>query len=220
MTKSKTKEISAADYLPEEWNIPSLKEAAKNCHGCHLYKNATQTVFGSGSEKAKLMVVGEIPGMKEDLTGIPFTGPAGMFLRKNLQSSGIDLDEVYFTNVVKHFKFTYMNKRKLHRSPVGKEIRACKPWLEAEIEVVKPKVILCLGLIAAQVLVDKQFHIREQRGQWFENERKIRLMATFHPSAILRAVGHESREEMKKMFLKDIKKVVVFLTKPSAKLKR
>jgi uracil-DNA glycosylase len=203
----------AADYLPSTQTVGSLRKAAKKCHGCHLYKYATQTVFGEGPDDAELIIIGEIPGNKEDQLGKPFVGPAGLLLRESLESSGLNVRKTYFTNVVKHFKFTYMNKKKLHRTPVSAEIKACMPWLEAEIKVIQPKAILCLGATAAKSIVDKNFHIRDQRGKWFKSLEKISILVTFHPSAILRTPNREDRHAMKKIFIKDLQKVAMYLRK-------
>jgi len=204
-------DISAADFFPAIITLDNLRVASENCKGCHLYLNATQTVFGEGPPKASLIVVGEMAGEKEDEIGRPFVGPAGKLLRQSIETSGLDEKDIYFTNVVKHFKYTYMNKRKLHRSPGGKEIRACKPWLEAEIDVIQPKAIICLGSIAAKALMNKQFLIRKQRGQWFEFRNHTKILATFHPSAILRTIDRESRHEMRNNLVSDLKKVATYL---------
>lgn len=209
------KDISAADFLPDKLTIKNMRTASQSCKGCHLYKNATQAVFGDGDPKAQLMVVGEIPGDKEDQTGKPFTGPAGTFMRKSIDTAGLDLEDIYFTNVVKHFKFTLQNKRRIHRSPTGSEIRACMPWLKAEIAVVKPKVILCLGAIAAKALVSNNVRLTEQRGKWLNFSESTKLIITFHPSAILRAITSEDRHRMTKLFINDIKKIAIFFAKVS-----
>lgn len=203
---------SAENYLPVKENLTSLKKAANHCHGCHLYKYATQTVFGEGRKNSKLMIVGEIPGNKEDEIGKPFVGPAGIYLKKTIEKIGLNEEDVYFTNVVKHFKFQNVKNRRLHRSPTTPEIKACVPWLQSEIRVIKPKVILCLGLVAAKALIDKHFHIHEHRGKWYNYTNVIKIIATFHPSAILRAPD-DTRPEIKKQFCKDIKKVAIFLMK-------
>lgn len=213
MTRRQRKERSARDFMPKRLTLPAMRRAAAKCHGCHLYRNAIQTVFGEGSDHAKLMIVGEIPGKVEDERGEPFTGPAGVFLRKSLTSLGLDEEDIYFTNVVKHFKFAYINKRKLHRTPIGKEIKACMPWLEAEIKVVQPKVIVCLGATAAKSIVAKNFRIHAQRGKWLRFAENMQVLVTFHPSAILRAPDRAARHKMKRLFLNDIKKVAIFLSK-------
>lgn len=208
---------SAADFLPETLTLPSLRKAAAHCRGCHLYQHATQTVFGEGAKSAALMVVGEIPGDKEDQQGHPFVGPAGTLLRKAFETSGVDINDLYLTNVVKHFKFSYVNQRKLHRSPIGSEIKACLPWLTAEIEVVKPKVILCLGATAAKAIMYKDFRMKEEHGQWYKKPPSpIAIIATYHPSSVLRAITHDDRDVLKNILLKDLKKVARFLEKSEA----
>jgi uracil-DNA glycosylase len=202
---------SAKDFMPSRLSINSLRAAAKKCEGCPLYKEATQTVFGQGSENARLIIVGEIPGDKEDEQGAPFVGPAGTLLRDTIQQANLDWEDVYLTNVVKHFKFYWKNNRRMHRSPVGTEIKACMPWLEAEITAVQPQAILCLGATAAKALVDKNFHISEGRGKWFDYSSYSRILVTYHPSAILRAPDIKVRYEMKKNFVSDVKKVAEFL---------
>lgn len=202
---------SAANYLPKIWTINNLRKAAKHCKGCDLYKNATQTVFGEGSAHAKLMMVGEIAGDQEDLKGKPFVGPAGKLLRHSIEEADLDLEEIYFTNVVKHFKFTYMNKRRLHRSPNMKEVKACLPWLQAEIEVIQPKVILCLGAIAAKRLISRDFSITQQRGEWYEYNEQTHIIASFHPSAILRSIDKTSRHKMRDVLIQDLIQTNKFL---------
>ncbi|HVY53491.1 MAG TPA: UdgX family uracil-DNA binding protein, partial [Gammaproteobacteria bacterium] len=199
------------DFLPAKLTLSALNKAAQHCEGCHLYQDATQTVFGEGSKDAQLIIVGEIPGDKEDIQGKPFVGPAGALLRQALEFSDLDWEDIYLTNVVKHFKFYYKNNRRMHRSPVGAEIKACKPWLDAEIKVVQPKVIVCLGAVAAKSLIDKKFQINKSRGKWFEynftENISGKVLATYHPSAILRAPDEVARHEMKQAFIKDFKKV-------------
>lgn len=208
MTKLK---VSAADYLPSKLTLPNLQKASKKCHGCHLYKKATQTVFGEGPNNASLMVVGEIPGKVEDETGHPFTGPAGTLLKNSFEEIDIDWEDLYFTNVVKHFKFEYLNKRKMHRSPVGAEINACMPWLDAEIKVIQPKLILCLGLTAAKALVGNKVSINRDRGKVLPFRETLKAFITFHPSAILRAVEDKDRHRMKRLFVNDLRKAADFI---------
>lgn len=210
INKAKAK-VSAQDFMPMRKTINSLRAAAKNCRGCHLYKNATQTVFGSGKLSAKLIVVGEIPGNQEDKIGEPFVGPAGSLLHNFFNEAEIDWEDIYLTNVVKHFKFKLIQNKRLHRSPLASEISACMPWLSAEIHVLNPRAILCLGSIAAKSLIHKEFKVTEQRGKWYKINSHIKALATFHPSAILRAREDKKRHEMKKIFLKDIKKAAAFL---------
>lgn len=197
---------SAKNYLPTVYNsIAELKAQASHCKGCPLYQEATQTVFGHGNSQAKLLLVGEQPGDQEDLNGMPFVGPAGQVLRDALSHLQIDLDAIYMTNAVKHFKFTLKNRYRLHASPGIREINACKPWLLAEIEIIKPKVILCLGLSAAKSLINPAFRIKQERGVFKQIDNCL-VGATYHPSAILRAVTPELRDSMYKDLIADIKK--------------
>jgi uracil-DNA glycosylase family protein len=198
---------SAKDFMPKRLSLTLLRKAAHNCQGCHLYKNAKQTVFGEGTKNAKIIMVGEIPGEKEDEIGRPFVGPAGKLLRQAIEEIDLDWEDIYFTNIVKHFKFILQNNRKLHRSPIGSEIKACLPWLQAEIKVIKPKMIVCLGATAAKSVIDKNFRLKEQRGKWLTYSENCDAMVTYHPSAILRAPSDEERHAMKKTFLKDLKKL-------------
>ena len=207
------KDISAADFMPSKLTLSSLKKAATTCEGCHLYKEATQTVFGAGSPNAKIFFVGEIPGYKEDKEGQPFVGPAGTLLKSTIEKTTLDFEDLYFTNVVKHFKFVYSNKKFLHRSPVSSEIKACQPWLDAEIKVIEPKIIVCLGATAAKTLVNKKFLITKQRGKWFDYSEECKIIVTFHPSAILRSPDEKARHEMKASFMRDIKKIAMLWVK-------
>ncbi len=197
--------------MPKKKTIGTLNKFSQKCQGCDLYKNATQTVFGEGPDNSDLIVVGEQPGAKEDILGKPFTGPSGIFLRKIMEECGLDLQTVYFTNVVKHFKFENINGRKMHRTPIAREIKACTPWLEAEIELINPKIILCLGVTAAKTLVSKSFHLHEERGKWIKLSPHTKIIVSFHPSAILRAPDEKSRHELKNILTKDIKKIANFL---------
>jgi DNA polymerase len=174
--------------------------------GCHLYKVGTQTVFGEGPVPAELMFVGEVPGDEEDLSGHPFVGPAGRLLTQALGEAGIDREQAYVTNVVKHFKWKRAprGKRRLHEKPNSAEIRACVPWLEAEIEVVQPRVLVCLGATAAQALLGKDFRVTKQRGVWLESELAEKAIATVHPSSILRAPDADSRAEQYREFVADL----------------
>jgi uracil-DNA glycosylase len=195
---------SALDFFPEKTNYTSLKEASKGCMGCDLYKLGTQTVFGEGKLKSELMFVGEAPGDEEDLTGHPFVGPAGRLFDNALEEAGIDRTKTYVTNVVKHFKWTPRGKRRIHEKPNTTEIRACFPWLEAEIAVVKPSVLVCLGATAAQALLGKDFRVTKQRGLWLESQLAQHVLATVHPSSILRAPDSETREKQYRGFVADL----------------
>jgi DNA polymerase len=188
--------------VPALHTLPALRRALPECRGCDLYKHATQAVPGAGATKARLMLIGEQPGDQEDLKGEPFVGPAGAVLRKALEELGIDADEVYVTNAVKHFKFVQRGKKRLHDKPRTSEINACKPWLLAELDAVKPRVVVCLGASAAKSLLGGTFALMKSRGQVQETAFAPRVVATLHPSAILRARDHQSREQMLN-FLKD-----------------
>jgi uracil-DNA glycosylase len=199
--------VSAADFLPERRTLPSLREAAAGCRGCRLYANATQTVFSEGTANAEVILVGEVPGDREDIEGKPFVGPAGRLLNECLEEVGIDVKKAYVTNVVKHFKFVRRGKRRIHKKPGAEEIQACMPWLDAELQVVKPKALVCLGATAAQALLGRQFRVTRSRGQFVESELAPLVMATVHPSSILRAPDEESRRLERKRFCADLSKV-------------
>ena len=202
--------ISAAP-IPDKLTLPALRAASANCKACDLWKLGTQTVFGEGSAGARVMLVGEQPGDKEDLQGRPFVGPAGAVLDKALAAAGIDRKDVYVTNIVKHFKWEPRGKRRLHKKPNALEISACRPWLEAEIKVVKPEVVVLLGATAAQGMMGNQFRVTKQRGQWLESNIAPLVMATVHPSSILRAPDDDSRHEEMRKFVADLKKVAAQL---------
>lgn len=176
------------------------------CKGCDLWQRATQTVFGEGTRDAPLMLVGEQPGDKEDIAGHPFVGPAGRLLDEALEEAGIDRSSVYVTNAVKHFSWTAdeRGKRRIHKKPRYSEVQACRPWLEAEIGVTKPWVIVCLGATAAQALLGKDFSVTQQRGKFVKSSLAPRVMATVHPSSILRAQDEPSRREQKQAFIRDL----------------
>jgi uracil-DNA glycosylase len=195
---------SALDYFPEDLDYVSLKTAAEICKGCDIYKNATQTVFGEGKKGAEIMLVGEVPGDEEDKQGHPFVGPAGRLLDRALVEAGIDREGTYVTNAVKHFKWKPVGKRRLHQKPNAQEIDACRPWLAAEIEGLNPKIIVCLGATAAQTLLGKDFRVTKMRGQWFEYETGQRIIATIHPSAILRTPEID-RDNEYEHFVADLK---------------
>lgn len=196
-------EISAADFLPPRLNLKSLREAAGHCRGCELYKNATQTVFGEGPRSAQLMLVGEVPGDEEDKEGEPFVGPAGRLLDESLEAAAIPGNDVYVTNAVKHFRWEPRGKRRLHKKPSARHIEACRPWLQAEILVVAPEVIVCLGATAAQTMLGRDFRLTKHRGEFFEGE-SCWLTATYHPSAILRAPEKRDRDRMRAEFIDDL----------------
>ena len=200
--------MTAAAYLPDGLSLPALREAATVCHGCDLWRTATQVVFGEGRKAADVMFVGEQPGDQEDQQGKPFVGPAGRLLDKALEEAGIDRTHVYVTNAVKHFKWQPRGKRRIHQKPNWAEMTACKPWLEAELAVVQPRVLVALGATAAQVLLGKQFRVTKQRGEPVDSSLAEHVTATIHPSAILRA---EDRDAEYAGFLADIRKVAALL---------
>lgn len=197
-------ERSALDFFPDQINLTSLREASETCMGCDLYKLGTQTVFGEGKRSARVMFVGEQPGDEEDKQGRPFVGPAGRLFNEALEEAGIDRDDAYVTNVVKHFKWTPRGKRRIHEKPNAAEIRACTPWLDAEIKIVVPQILVCLGATAAQALLGKDFRVTKMRGQWLETKLAGRVMATLHPSAILRAPDPDIRERQYREFVGDM----------------
>jgi len=192
---------------PPANSLSGLREAAAGCRACDLYKTGTQTVFGEGAEHAEIMFVGEQPGDREDLEGKPFVGPAGRLLDEALREAGIDRDKVYITNAVKHFKWKPQGKRRLHQKPNAAEINACRPWLDAEIAVVKPRVLVLLGATAAQALLGRDFRVSVDRGKFIERPGLPLMMATVHPSSILRAPDDESRELERRAFIQDLKRL-------------
>ena len=201
---------SAADFLPDQEitagiaSPEQLAAAAKGCQACDLCRHATQVVFGEGPRQASLMLVGEQPGDQEDRSGRPFVGPAGELLDEALASAAIDRREVYITNAVKHFKFQQRGKRRLHQKPHPREVEACRPWLEAEIDVIAPRVIVCLGATAATTILGRDFRFTRQRGRWMRSDRGPDLLATWHPAAILRANAQDRRGEMVQQFRSDL----------------
>jgi DNA polymerase len=211
------KRTSAADYLPPVLELPELQRAAKACHGCELWERGTQTVFGEGSARAQVMLVGEQPGDKEDLAGKPFVGPAGALLDRALADAGIDRREVYVTNAVKHFYWEPRGKRRIHKKPRAIHIAACRPWLESEIAAVRPRVIVCLGATAAQSLLGPDFRVTRRRGELMAwDDLAPWVMATVHPSSILRAQDDESRADEYRRFVEDLKQVKRVLLRKAA----
>jgi uracil-DNA glycosylase family protein len=204
---------SAAEFVPETSSLPKLRDAAESCTGCDLYKNATQTVFGEGTRNAELMLVGEQPGDHEDIQGKPFVGPAGGLLDKALAEAGIDRKKVYVTNVVKHFKWERRGKRRIHKKPSLSQISACRPWLDAEVDAVGPKIIVAMGATAAQALLGKSFRVTQQRGEFIANDGMPVMTATVHPSAILRAPDEETRRLEFKYFAQDFNRIADRLEK-------
>ena len=193
--------------IPPRPTIRKLQAIAAGCTACHLWKNATQTVFGEGKQTSTVMFVGEQPGDKEDLTGHPFVGPAGALLDKALTEAGIDRKSVYVTNVVKHFKWEPRGKRRIHKKPNAAEITACRPWLEAEVHVIKPRAIICLGSTAAQAVISPKFRVSIQRAQFVPSNLAPFVTATVHPSSILRAPTDDARHEEMRRFTDDLKKI-------------
>jgi uracil-DNA glycosylase family protein len=198
---------SALPFIPRDHSLAALREASAGCRGCHLWERATQTVFGEGSRHGKAILVGEQPGNDEDLEGRPFVGPAGKLLDRALEEAGIRRDQVYVTNVVKHFKWEPRGPRRIHAKPNAMEIAACLPWLQAELDVIKPKALVCLGATAAQALLGKKFRVSAQRGQRVASPLAPFVMATVHPSSILRAPDDEARREQYERFVDDLKKL-------------
>jgi uracil-DNA glycosylase family protein len=202
---------TAAPLVPERPTLAKLRAAAAGCRACPLYKTGTQTVFGEGTATARAIFIGEQPGDSEDKLGRPFVGPAGKLLDRALEQAGIDRELVYVTNVVKHFKWTPRGKRRLHEKPNAREIAACRPWLQAELEVVKPEVLVCLGATAAQALLGRSFRVTQMRGEILEHELAQAIMATVHPSSILRAPDEESRHREMELFVRDLRKIAPLL---------
>jgi uracil-DNA glycosylase len=203
----------ASDFLPERRTLKDLREAAASCRGCDLYGPATQTVFGEGLKRSRVMMVGEQPGSREDIEGRPFVGPAGRELDKGLEAAGIDRGEVYVTNVVKHFKFEERGKRRIHQTPNARERTACRPWLDAELEQVKPDVLVCLGATAAKAIIGPSFRLTRERGKLIEGSKLAPYVtATVHPSSILRAPDDATRKQARSEFVEDLEAVARALT--------
>ena len=199
--------VSAADFLPERRTLPALRKAAAGCHGCDLYEDATQTVFGEGPEDARIVMVGEQPGDREDVAGRPFVGPAGGLLDRALEEARLVRDEIYFTNVVKHFKHVMRGKRRIHKKPDLEEIRACSPWLEAELARIEPRVLVLLGATAAQAILGRSFRVTQHRGEFVESPLAPLVTATVHPSSILRSRTDEERGSAFDAFVEDLRRV-------------
>jgi DNA polymerase len=206
---------SAAPLVPESPTLPKLREAAADCKACDLWKTGTQTVFGEGTRNAEIIFVGEQPGDKEDLAGRPFVGPAGRVLDEALDAAGIDRKLAYVTNAVKHFKWQARGKRRIHQKPNWAELSACRPWLEAELAVVKPKVLVALGATAAQSLLGRQFRVTKQRGVPIESDLAPYVVATVHPSSILRQETDEDRADAMRELIADLKVVRKLLAQQS-----
>ena len=201
---------TAAPLVPERPSLPKLREAAAGCTACPLHETGTQTVFGEGTSSAEVVFVGEQPGDQEDLQGRPFVGPAGKLFDKALEDAGIDRSQVYVTNVVKHFKWQARGKRRIHQKPNWSEIAACRPWLEAELDVIRPRVLVCLGATAAQALLGRDFRVSRQRGELVESDLAENVIATVHPSSVLRA-DEETREQEYEALVRDLEKVAALI---------
>jgi len=201
---------SAQDFLPETLTLSALHEAATGCKGCHLWRLGTQTVFGEGPVDAEVMFVGEQPGDQEDRAGRPFVGPAGRLLDEALEAAGIDRSTAYVTNAVKHFKWQARGKRRIHQKPNAAEVAACRPWLDAELAVVRPRVLVLLGAVAAQALLGRQFRVTQNRGKLLESDLAKAVLATVHPSSILRGEP-EDRERNFAAFVDDLRAAAALL---------
>jgi uracil-DNA glycosylase len=218
------KQEGAALFVPKDRTLPVMREAVQKCHGCDLYRNATQAVFGeletgTGIQQPKvaIMMIGEQPGDREDREGRPFVGPAGKLLDRCLAEAEIDRRKVYVTNTVKHFKWEPRGKLRIHKKPSVREIHACRPWLEAELEAVRPELIVCLGAVAAQSLLGSKFKITQSHGEVQKTEGLPPIIATLHPSAILRARSEEDRDHDTRVFLEDLRRVAAYVSRPSTK---
>jgi uracil-DNA glycosylase len=211
MPRRRTQLGSQSDQLPLYPSLASARSASKECRACDLWRHATQTVFGEGAAHAKVMLVGEQPGDKEDVEGRPFVGPAGAVLDKALEKAGIDRKQTYVTNAVKHFKWEPRGKRRIHKKPNSLEISACRPWLDAEIAWVRPEVVVCLGATAAQALLGRNFRVTRQRGQLLPFAAAPHILATVHPSSILRAPDETARHEEYVKFVQDLSVVAKLL---------
>jgi uracil-DNA glycosylase len=206
MSNSKT--VSTKEgLLTPSGSLPQLAREAKDCRNCELWRNATQTVFGEGGSRARIMFVGEQPGDEEDRQGKPFVGPSGRLMDRLLVEAGVDRKKVYVTNAVKHFKWEPRGKRRIHKKPSAREIDACRPWLDAEIADVKPSVIVCLGATAAQALLGRAFRVTQHRGKFIDSPVAPHVMATVHPSSILRAPDEQTRHEQEKQFVRDMAQI-------------
>jgi uracil-DNA glycosylase family protein len=202
---------AATELIPARPSLSSLKSAAQECRACELWQKGTQTVFGEGAPSAEIMLVGEQPGDQEDRKGRPFVGPAGRLLDEALDAAGIDRRRAYLTNVVKHFNWVPKGKRRIHRKPNLEHIAACRPWLDSELKVVKPRALVCLGATAAQALLGRDFRVTKQRGELLESELAPIVMATVHPSSIVR-LRDEDRTEAMRLFVADLKGLVSALS--------
>jgi len=206
--------MGAEQYLPDNHTLDALRDAAAGCRGCDLWEAATQTVFGDGAARARLMLVGEQPGDREDIEGKPFVGPAGRILDEGLEAAGVPRSAVYLTNAVKHFRWVRRGKRRLHEKPNSGQVRACRPWLDAEVEAVRPRLLVLLGATAAQSVLGPAFRVTQHRGKVISTPLGVPAVATVHPSSILRAPDDASREEAMAAFVADLRSVAQALQKP------
>jgi DNA polymerase len=205
MDRTHTTSRSAADFFPTRHSLKAFRDAAAHCEGCELFRRATQTVFGRGAAHAALMLIGEVPGDREDVEGKPFVGPAGKLLDEALAGAGLERGKVYLTNAVKHFKWEPRGKRRLHAKPSAREIAACRPWLEAEIDLVRPQIIVCLGATAAQSLLGNSFRITKHLGELLPSKWSKYILATYHPSSALRAPEPAERQRIRDQLVHDLK---------------
>jgi uracil-DNA glycosylase len=210
---SQSEPNDATPFLPDSRSLSALREAVPECRGCHLWRGATQAVFGEGLKRAQVMLVGEQPGDKEDLAGKPFVGPAGRELDKGLEAAGIARDQAYVTNVVKHFKFEERGRRRIHQTPKRFEIEACRPWLDAELEAVGPEALVLLGATAAKALLGSSFRVTRHRGELLDCELAPIVSATIHPSAILRAPDDAARAAEREAFAADLRAIAAELSR-------
>ncbi len=203
--RTDNEEFAGSAQPPNTTSWSAVREAAKDCEACHLYKRATQTVFGEGPKRATMMLVGEQPGDYEDVAGKPFVGPAGKIMDQALEEAGIDRSEVYVTNAVKHFKWEPRGKRRIHQKPNSREIAACRPWLEAELRILEPKLVVAMGATAAQTIFGPTFRVTRDRGKVLSSKLAPRVVATVHPSSLLRQPDEESRQREYKHFVADLR---------------
>ncbi|MGH2795596.1 MAG: UdgX family uracil-DNA binding protein [Actinomycetota bacterium] len=208
------------ELVPARPTLPRLRLAARECRACHLYRDATQTVFGEGPARAEVMFVGEQPGDAEDRAGHPFVGPAGRLFQESLEEAGIDRSAVYITNVVKHFKFIRRGKRRIHKKPNAEEIRACFPWLEAELGAVNPRIVVALGAVAAQALLGSKVRVTKDRGRLNPASFADAVMVTVHPSSILRAPDDETRRSERRAFVRDLRVIAKALRERASEPRR
>jgi uracil-DNA glycosylase len=208
---SQSEPNDATPFLPERRSLATLREAVGGCRGCHLWRAATQAVFGEGLKRARVMLIGEQPGDKEDLAGKPFVGPAGRELDRGLEAAGIDRTEAYVTNVVKHFKFEERGRRRIHQTPKRLEIEACKPWLSEELKQIEPEAVVLLGATAAKALLGSSFRVTQHRGELLDSDMAPVVSATIHPSAILRAPDERARSQEREAFAADLRAVAAAL---------